>query len=93
MIDKIKNDKLRDLADKAQHRSTGDFGMTIVGGVDLEKFAESIIDDIAKTLQAEWYRLNNQKDQTTETTRDVAIRVGQQMALIYAINKIRGQYQ
>lgn len=42
-IDNIKNPKLRALADQCQHRSTGDFGMTIVGGVDLEAFAAAIV--------------------------------------------------
>ena len=47
-IDKIQNKKIRELANKHVHRSTGDFGMVIEGGVDLEAFAK----DIIKTCEA-----------------------------------------
>jgi hypothetical protein len=42
-VDNIKNPHLRELADQCVHRSRGDFGMVIEGGVDLELFAERII--------------------------------------------------
>ena len=44
-IENIKNPLLRKFAEKAQHKSTGDFGMTIYGGVDLTVYAELIIQE------------------------------------------------
>lgn len=48
-IDKIQNKKIRELANKHVHRSTGDFGMVIEGGVDLEAFANDIIAECSKS--------------------------------------------
>lgn len=46
-IENIKNPLLREFAEKTQHMSKGDFGMTIYGGVDLEAYAEMIIKECA----------------------------------------------
>lgn len=50
-VENIKNTALRKIAEECQHRSTGDFGMTIVGGVDLEKFAMRVIEEYEKELK------------------------------------------
>jgi hypothetical protein len=52
-VDKIQNPRLRELADQCVHRSRGDFGMVIEGGVDLELFAQRIIDACADVIQTE----------------------------------------
>ncbi len=44
-IENIKNPLLREFAEKTQHMSKGDFGMTIYGGVDLEAYAELIVQE------------------------------------------------
>ncbi len=49
-IEAISNPVIRKLAEDAQRKHTGDFGMTIYGGVDLEKFAELIINECANAV-------------------------------------------
>ena len=50
-IENIKNPVIRRLAEECQHKSTGDFGMTIYGGVDLEKFAMRVIESYEEELR------------------------------------------
>lgn len=45
VIDKIQNPRIRELADQCVHRSQGDFGMVVEGGVDLELFAQRIVQE------------------------------------------------
>ena len=52
-IENIKNPVIRKLSEDAQHKHTGDFGMTVYGGVNLEKFAELIVKECANTAN-EW---------------------------------------
>ena len=47
-VGKVKNTKIREIANKHVQRSKGDFGMTIEGGVDLEAFAEEIIKECSE---------------------------------------------
>lgn len=57
--ERVENPLLRSLADQATHRSTGDFGITVVGGVDLNKFAELILQecmDICKDTSADYLK-------------------------------------
>jgi len=53
VIDQIQNPRLRELADQCVHRSRGDFGMVVEGGVDLERFAQRIVDACADVIQKE----------------------------------------
>lgn len=51
----IKNPLLREFAEKTQHMSKGDFGMTIYGGVDLEAYAELIIRECRVTMSENFH--------------------------------------
>ena len=49
-VKNIKNPTIRRIADECTYRSVGDFGLTIVGGVKLEKFAQEIIRGCVKLI-------------------------------------------
>jgi hypothetical protein len=42
-IERINNPLLKKYAEEAQYKHIGDFGMTVMGGVDLEFFAQMIV--------------------------------------------------
>jgi len=46
----IKNPIIRQIADECTHRSVGDFGLIIVGGVKIEEFAQAIIKECVKRI-------------------------------------------
>ena len=52
-IENIKNPLLREFAEKTQHLSKGDFGMTVYGGVDLTAYAELIVAECCKRIRDE----------------------------------------
>ena len=61
--------------------------------VDLEKFAELIVQETTQLLQQEWYSLNNApKFEDGESPRDVGIRVGRKSEIISLIAKINKHF-
>ena len=44
-VKNIKNPRIQRIADECTYRGKGDFGMTIVGGVKLEEFADRLISE------------------------------------------------
>jgi hypothetical protein len=50
-IENIKHPLLREFAENAQHKSIGDFGMTIYGGVNLTAYAELIVRECAQFVE------------------------------------------
>jgi hypothetical protein len=50
-IENIKHPVIRKLAVDAQHKHTGDFGMTVYGGVDLEKFARLLVNECIEIVE------------------------------------------
>lgn len=49
--DNIQNPVVRKLAQDLQSMSRGDFGMTVYGGVDLEEFANQLVERCAQVCQ------------------------------------------
>jgi hypothetical protein len=68
----VKNPELQAIADEATVRSVGDGGLVIVGGVDLEKFAELILKVVyeeADSMRAEYISLS--KNSSNDVDREV----------------------
>lgn len=49
-LDNISNPVIRQIADNCTYRHTGDFGLTIVGGVKIEEFAQALIKECVKRI-------------------------------------------
>jgi hypothetical protein len=71
-IKNINNPVLQNLAEKAQHTHTGDFGMTVYGGVDLEAYADLIIRECVNQcdlIDAAYTKLRLGTDDFTDKNR------------------------
>lgn len=74
---------LIDLATTRIHTRSAPFGAACVTeSFDKEKFAELIIQEHAKLLQQEWYRLNDLPKFADDTLRDIGMRVGKKSEIV-----------
>lgn len=58
-----------------------------------KKFAELITKETVDILRKRWYTINNAVPSTTESSRDVGIRVGQKGELIFMIDTITKHFE
>jgi hypothetical protein len=79
------NERIRELAEQCHHQYSEH-------NIDLEKFAEMIVQDTINILKQEWYDLNNAPKEEKETPRGIGLRVGAKSQTIRLIHKIQKHF-
>ena len=79
------NERIQELADQCYHQYSE-------YNIDLEKFAELIVEDAVSILRQEWYDLNDAPRVEGETPRDIGLRVGAKSQTIRLMHKIKEHF-
>lgn len=88
------NERIKELKSQAYQyadRNTQD-GDNRFATLQLEKFAELIIQDAINMMRQEWYTLNNLPKVENESPRDVGLRVGRKGEIISLMEKIKQHF-
>jgi len=90
------NERIKQLAEQAGAITSLSYehdGLLILSGEDrIDKFAELIIQEHAKLLQQEWYRLNDLPKFADETPRDIGMRVGKKSEIVLLLALFKNHF-
>ena len=90
------NERINKLKEQAKEKviSHGAYGETeIYWEINVDKFAELILQEHVELLKQRWYTLNNIKPPSDESPRDMGMRVGQKIEVQQCIQLLLNHWK
>jgi hypothetical protein len=87
------NERILELARQAGLKKPHASDTEYIGNFDWREFAELMVKEHLRIMQQEWYDINNEPiDPTSESPRDVGLRVGRKSEIIVLMHKVKKHF-